>query len=145
VRLLADTQCFLWSFLDPTRVSEAAVEILTAGQDELFFSAVSSWEIAIKAGIGKLRLPVPPEEYVPPLLVRAGMTALAITHAHALRVHGLSAVHKDPFDRLPAGSGRGRRADCPDARPADRQVRRQDHLVTRRTLTVLRCAGGGII
>jgi PIN domain nuclease of toxin-antitoxin system len=100
VRILVDTQCFLWSFLDPSRLSETARETLTAGRDELFFSAASSWEIAIKAGIGKLRLPEPPEEYVPSRVVRAGMTPLDISHAHALRVHTLPAVHKDPFDRL---------------------------------------------
>ena len=100
MRILVDTQCFLWSYLDPSRLSDVASEILSAGQDELFFSAASSWEIAIKAGIGKLRLPEPPEEYVPPRIVRAGMTALDVTHTHALRVHGLPALHKDPFDRL---------------------------------------------
>jgi PIN domain nuclease of toxin-antitoxin system len=100
VRLLVDTQCFLWSFLDPSRLSDRAAEILTAGQDDLFFSAASSWEVAIKAGIGKLRLPEPPEQYVPPRICRAGMTPLDVTHAHALRVHSLPDIHKDPFDRI---------------------------------------------
>jgi PIN domain nuclease of toxin-antitoxin system len=100
VRVLIDTQCFLWSFLDPSRLSETAREVLSGGRDELFFSAASSWEIAIKVGIGKLRLPEPPEEYVPLRIVRAGVTPLDITHAHALRVHALPAIHKDPFDRI---------------------------------------------
>jgi PIN domain nuclease of toxin-antitoxin system len=77
-----------------------AREVLSAGQDELFFSAASSWEIAIKSGIGKLRLPEPPEDYVPPRIIHAGMTPLNVSHAHALRVHALPLVHKDPFDRL---------------------------------------------
>lgn len=100
MRILVDTQCFLWSFLDPSRLSDTARKILSDGEDDLFFSAASSWEIAIKAGIGKLRLPEPPEDYVPPRIVRAGMTPLDVTHAHALRVHALPPVHKDPFDRL---------------------------------------------
>ncbi|MET0625654.1 MAG: type II toxin-antitoxin system VapC family toxin [Pyrinomonadaceae bacterium] len=100
MRILVDTQCFLWSFLDPSRLSDTAKRVLSDGEDELFFSAASSWEIAIKAGIGKLRLPEPPEDYVPPRIVRAGMTALDVTHAHALRVHALPPVHRDPFDRL---------------------------------------------
>lgn len=78
-----------------------AKEVLSAGREELFFSAASSWEIAIKASIGKLRLPEPPEDYIPPRIVQAGMTPLDISHAHALRVHALPPVHKDPFDRLP--------------------------------------------
>lgn len=100
MRILVDTQCFLWSFLDPSRLSETAGEVLSAGQDELFFSAASSWEVAIKAAIGKLRLPEPPEDYVPPRIVRAGMMPLAVSHAHALRVYALPAIHKDPFDRI---------------------------------------------
>lgn len=100
MRILVDTQCFLWSYLDASRLSDAAKNVLMGRADELFFSAASSWEIAIKAGIGKLRLPEPPEEYVPPRIIRAGMTALDVTHAHALRVYGLPPLHKDPFDRL---------------------------------------------
>jgi PIN domain nuclease of toxin-antitoxin system len=100
VRILVDTQCFLWSYLDPSRLSDTARKVLSDGGDDLFFSAASSWEIAIKAGIGKLRLPESPEDYVPPRIVRAGMTALDVTHAHALRVHALPPIHKDPFDRL---------------------------------------------
>ncbi len=100
MRILVDTQCFLWSFLDPSKLSDTARKVLSDGGDDLFFSAASSWEIAIKAGIGKLRLPEPPEDYVPPRIVRAGMTALAVSHAHTLRVYALPPVHKDPFDRL---------------------------------------------
>lgn len=100
MKILVDTQCFLWSFLDPSRLSETARKVLTDGMDDLFFSAASSWEIAIKAGIGKLRLPEPPEDYVPPRILRAGMTVLDIMHAHALRVYALPPFHKDPFDRL---------------------------------------------
>lgn len=100
MRILVDTQCFLWSYLDPSRLSETAREVLLAGRDELFFSAASSWEIAIKAAIGKLRLPEPPEDYVPQRIVRAGMTPLAVSHAHALRVYALPSIHKDPFDRI---------------------------------------------
>jgi PIN domain nuclease of toxin-antitoxin system len=100
VKILVDTQCFLWSFLDPSRLSDIAKEILSAGREDLFFSAASSWEIAIKVGIGKLQLPEPPDEYVPPRIIRAGMTPLDVSHAHALRVHTLPPTHKDPFDRL---------------------------------------------
>ena len=81
-------------------LSNTARKVLSDGRDDLFFSAASSWEIAIKAGIGKLKLPEPPEDYVPPRIARAGMTALDVTHAHALRVHALPPIHKDPFDRL---------------------------------------------
>jgi PIN domain nuclease of toxin-antitoxin system len=51
-------------------------------------------------GLGKLKLPEPPAKYVPARLVEQGMNALAVEHAHALRVAELPAHHADPFDRL---------------------------------------------
>jgi PIN domain nuclease of toxin-antitoxin system len=53
VKIFVDAKCFLWSFLDQSKLSDMAKEILSARHEELFFSAASSWEIAIKAGIGK--------------------------------------------------------------------------------------------
>lgn len=100
MKILVDTQCFLWSFLDPSRLSETAKSVLSERREELLFSAVSAWEIAIKAGIGKLHLPEPPEQYVLPRIARAGMMTLAISHVHALRVSALPPIHRDPFDRL---------------------------------------------
>jgi PIN domain nuclease of toxin-antitoxin system len=66
----------------------------------VYLSAASSWEIAIKVGLGKLKLPQPPARYVPSRLAEQGMTALPVEHAHALRVADLPPLHPDPFDRL---------------------------------------------
>ncbi|MHB8452453.1 MAG: type II toxin-antitoxin system VapC family toxin, partial [Mycobacteriales bacterium] len=63
-------------------------------------SAASCWEIAIKYGLGKLPLPVPPAEYVVTRLRGSGITSLAIEHRHALAVAELPRHHRDPFDRL---------------------------------------------
>ncbi|MGH9898339.1 MAG: type II toxin-antitoxin system VapC family toxin [Pyrinomonadaceae bacterium] len=100
MRILVDTQCFLWSFLAPDRLSSNAQRILSGGHDELFFSAASSWEIAIKVGIGKLHLPDTPDIYVLSRLTNAGIMGVPVTHIHALRVYNLPPLHKDPFDRL---------------------------------------------
>lgn len=64
------------------------------------FYAASSWEIAIKYSLGKLRLPVPPSQYVPERLARHTIGAMAIEHSHALQVASLPPHHRDPFDRL---------------------------------------------
>jgi len=100
MNILIDTHCFLWSFIAPDRLHEDACNILTSGNDRLYFSAASSWEIAIKVGIGKLRLPEPPAVYVPKRIAKRGLIGLPIEHAHALHVETLPAIHKDPFDRL---------------------------------------------
>jgi PIN domain nuclease of toxin-antitoxin system len=100
VRILLDTQCWLWWYLSSDRLSPGAREVMAASRDPLYLSAASSWEIAIKVGLRKLKLPEPPARYVPARLAEQGMTALAVEHVHALRVAELPPHHHDPFDRL---------------------------------------------
>lgn len=100
MKILLDTQCWLWIQVAPERLSEASRELVAGAENELFFSAASSWEIAIKHALGRLRLPLPPAEYVPTRLERGGFRALPIQHSHALRVAELPPHHRDPFDRL---------------------------------------------
>jgi PIN domain nuclease of toxin-antitoxin system len=100
VKVLLDTQCWLWMQVAPERFSSAAMALVRDLDNGLFLSAVSAWEIAIKYALGKLPLPLPPEEYVPSRLARSGVLALAVTHSHALHVATLPHHHRDPFDRL---------------------------------------------
>lgn len=99
-RTLLDTECWLWWHLRPERLNPAAIALLEERRAPLLLSAASSWEIAIKAGLGKLELPSPAERFVPEQLAADGIGALAIEHAHALGVARLPAHHSDPFDRL---------------------------------------------
>ena len=57
MRVLLDTHCWLWMRAEPERLSEASRQLLRDPESELFFSAASAWEIAIKFATGKLRLP----------------------------------------------------------------------------------------
>jgi PIN domain nuclease of toxin-antitoxin system len=100
VRLLLDTQVFLWMVAAPARLSEAGRSLVTAADNELLLSAASAWEITIKYGLGKLELPEIPADYIPRLMARAGITPLPILHRHALHVASLPLHHRDPFDRL---------------------------------------------
>lgn len=100
MRILLDTQCWLWWFLSSDRLSRGARGVIAGARDPLYLSAASSWEIAIKVGLRKLRLPEPPGKYVPARLLEQGMNALPVEHVHALRVAALPSHHADPFDRL---------------------------------------------
>ena len=84
----------------PERFSQASRVLVTQAENDLFLSAASAWEIAIKYGLGKLELPGPPGEVIPELMIKTAVTALPIQHAHALHVAQLPAHHRDPFDRL---------------------------------------------
>jgi len=71
-----------------------------SSEHELFLSAASAWEIAIKHAIGKLKLPEPPDRFVLTRLDTLGVHQLPIEHRHALHVAMLAPHHRDPFDRM---------------------------------------------
>jgi PIN domain nuclease of toxin-antitoxin system len=100
MRVLVDTQCWLWMTAAPERLSPDARAIVETPEHDLYLSAASAWEIAIKYSIGKLTLPEPPAAYVPSRMEATRVRALAIDHAHALQVSALPRHHRDPFDRL---------------------------------------------
>jgi len=100
MRLLLDTNIFLWIFLSRSRISVDVETLIRDAQNEIFLSAASAWEITIKYGINKLHLPDAPEIYVPDRMERGNFKRLEIKHEHALAVTNLPQIHKDPFDRL---------------------------------------------
>jgi PIN domain nuclease of toxin-antitoxin system len=100
VTYLLDTGVWLWSVGEPTRISSRAREVIVDAKQAVFLSAVTSWEVAIKAGSGKLHLPEPPDLFVPRRMASQGLRALAVSHQHALAVFALPVHHRDPFDRL---------------------------------------------
>ena len=100
MRLLLDTQVWLWSLAAPERLSQSVAAMLTEAANDIFLSAASCWEIAIKYELGKLRLPEDPETFIAPRLVRDGIQGLPVGVQHAARVARLPSIHRDPFDRL---------------------------------------------
>lgn len=99
MRLLLDTHVFLWLQTEPERLGEQ-LAVVEAPATELWVSAASSWEIAIKYALGRLPLPQPPQRYVPERIRAIRGQPLAVEHAHALAVASLEPLHRDPFDRL---------------------------------------------
>ena len=100
MRLLIDTQSWLWMQASPERLNERALAVVSDPGTDLLLSAASSWEIAVKYGLGKLPLPSAPAEYVPDRMRSSGVTALPVTHTHGLHVTQLPHHHRDPFDRM---------------------------------------------
>ena len=100
MRVLLDTHAFLWWIADDTHLSGRARAIIADSSNEVFFSAVSGWEIAETARRARLELPRDPESFVSEQVVANGFKVLPLELAHALRVYSLPALHKDPFDRM---------------------------------------------
>jgi PIN domain nuclease of toxin-antitoxin system len=98
VRILLDTHLALWAVVGSERLSQTAREVILAA-DEVFVSAASLWEVAIKHALGKGDMPVSAELALA-AFTDAGYTLLAVKAEHAVRVETLPPIHKDPFDRL---------------------------------------------
>jgi PIN domain nuclease of toxin-antitoxin system len=100
MRYLLDTSIWLWSIGSKNKINQLGRDLLADGNQDFYLSAVSSWEISIKASSGKLTLPGPPPSFIPRVLAEQGITPLPILHQHALAVYDLPKHHTDPFDRL---------------------------------------------
>lgn len=100
MKLLLDTHVLLWALAIPDRLSAETAGELVSPANDVFISAVTAWEIAIKQSLGKLDLPAPAETWLPDAVEQSGFCWLAIQPEDALRVGGLSWHHRDPFDRL---------------------------------------------
>ena len=100
MRLLLDTCTFLWLTEDAPSLSVVAREAFADPDHEVFLSAVSAWEIAVKHQLGRLPLPDPPDIFVPWQREHHGINALPLTEPAPMQLTRLPQHHRDPFDRL---------------------------------------------
>jgi PIN domain nuclease of toxin-antitoxin system len=100
MNVLIDTHTFLWWNIDDPLLSLRAKEIITNGQNEIFLSAASVWEIVIKTAKGRLILPEPPDQYISKRMNMYRFRPLPIQISHAIQVYELPPYHNDPFDRI---------------------------------------------
>ncbi len=100
MKLLLDTCTFLWILAGHRAVPRSVVELFRAPDSEVYLSAASAWEIAIKHARGALPLPDSPERLVPAQRAALGVLPLAIDEESALHLSRLPALHRDPFDRM---------------------------------------------
>ena len=96
MRLLLDTQVFLWSVTDDRKLTKAARKLILDA-DDVFVSSASIWEASIKAGLGKLDVDV---NQLVSEIEASGFSELPVRAVHAAMVRDLPDIHRDPFDRL---------------------------------------------
>ncbi len=95
MRVLLDTHALLWWIADDQRLSARACTVIADSGNDVYLSAVRGWEIAIKARLGRLGLPVGAARFVTNQVNLNDFGALPVELSHALPVH-----RRDPFDRL---------------------------------------------
>ena len=99
MRLLLDTHVALWALTDSPRLASPARELILDPENEVWFSAATIWEIAIKHSLARKDMPISGLE-ASRLLVEAGYIELPVTAAHAAATEQLPPHHTDHFDRI---------------------------------------------
>lgn len=100
MKILLDTCTFLWMVGDPAQLSQGVRELIVDPGNDVYLSAVSSWEIALKHSLGRLPLPQSPARFIPAQREAHGVDALPLGEEAALHLARLPKMHADPFDRM---------------------------------------------
>src|SRR5450759_3125875 len=100
MKVLLDTQAFLWFVTDDQRLSTKARATIEDANNERLLSVASVWEMAIKHGLGKLTFTEPFAQFVHNETAANNINLLSIAVDHAMAVAFLPLHHRDPFDRL---------------------------------------------
>jgi PIN domain nuclease of toxin-antitoxin system len=100
MRLLLDTQAFLWFVTDDPRLSAPARTAIEDGGNERLLSIASVWEMAIKHSIGKLAFTEPFGQFVANETAANNINLLPVAVEHTVAVAFLPLHHRDPFDRI---------------------------------------------
>jgi len=100
MKVLMDTHTFLWWNSDDPLLSVSAKEVIADGQNEVYLSAASVWEIVIKSAKGRLILPELPAIYISRRMSLYRFRSLPVQISHAAHIYELPPYHNDPFDRM---------------------------------------------
>ncbi|GHT96072.1 twitching motility protein PilT [Betaproteobacteria bacterium] len=99
MKFLLDTHLLIWAVTEDRRLSVRALNLITDTRNEIFFSVLSLWEIAIKRGQNRADFLYEPRA-VRRALLDNGYQELPILSQHVVDIDSLPPIHKDPFDRL---------------------------------------------
>ncbi len=96
-RLLLDTHALVWALSAPRRLPTRVAKIVRDAENDVYVSAVGTWEIAIKSALGKIDADV---AAMADGARDADFEELPVTIAHTVHLRTLPSHHRDPFDRL---------------------------------------------
>ena len=95
-RLLLDTHVFLWWLSNVSELAENARIQIADPRNDIFVSAITGWEIAVKRAKGHLTAP----DNLGAMVAERGFSHLPLTFHHAEQAGNLPGHHRDPFDRF---------------------------------------------
>jgi PIN domain nuclease of toxin-antitoxin system len=98
MRLLLDTHIWLWSVLEPKRLSRRVAKALSAPDSEVWISPVSTWEILALAAKGRLALNPDPHRWIAATMTRASFREAPLTQEVVMGMRTIELPHRDPAD-----------------------------------------------
>lgn len=106
MRLLIDTHIFLWSVLEPERLSRKVAKALQDAENETWFSPISTWEIVVLWKKRRISLVPDAHSWLSETFSRVSFQEAPVTHEVAMATHSISLAHRDPADHLLAATAR---------------------------------------
>lgn len=98
--ILLDTHAFIWLVSTPERLSEKARAAIVNNSSLLYISIVSAWEISLLCRKNRLRIPLPPEQFLEEAVNHLHLIELPLTRKTVQHSVKLPPIHNDPFDRV---------------------------------------------
>lgn len=118
MKALLDTHAFLWAITGDARLSKSQRAVFLNGENDLYLSLASVWEMLIKVEIGKLPLPQPASPYIQKHVEKNRISTLGIHAVHLAELEKLPPLHRDPFDRMLVAQARAEKMPILSSDPA---------------------------
>jgi len=104
MRLLLDTHVWLWSLLEPERLSKRIRKALENPGNELWLSPISAWEVLVLCQKGRVELQPDARTWIATALSTAPLKEATLTHEIAVATESVQLPHRDPADRFLAAT-----------------------------------------
>jgi PIN domain nuclease of toxin-antitoxin system len=106
MKLLLDTHIWLWSVLEPARLSKRVTSALGNPANELWVSPISTWELLLLCRKGRLVLEPDPATWIAAAHSRSPCKEAPVTHDVAMETEKVVIPHRDPADRFLAATAK---------------------------------------
>lgn len=106
MKLLLDTHIWVWSQLEPKRLSRRVARALRSSKNEIWISSATIWEFVVLVEKGRIELDLGADRWLETVAERAPAREAPLTHEIALATREIELSHRDPIDRFLAATAR---------------------------------------
>ena len=106
MKLLLDTHIWLWSLLEPQKLAKRLVRELENSSNELWLSAISTWETVVLAEKKRIVIPGEVSAWIAAALKASPLREAPLTHEVAMETHRVRLTRRDPADRILVATAR---------------------------------------